>query len=88
MIEQKTKNKQKAAANAQTSANNNADAAEKLPVGTFIVGEEHVAVGRAQVDLLDVVRIRFEGNDGAARRAALPPGLCRRKRCRRQSKCC
>jgi hypothetical protein len=30
MIEQKTKNKQQAATNAQTSANNNADAAEKL----------------------------------------------------------
>src|SRR5580704_6371327 len=55
-----------------------ADAADQLPMGAFIVGKENVAVGSAEVHLLDVVGIGLERYNCSARGANLTPGLCRR----------
>src|ERR1700736_2422522 len=45
-----------------------ADAADQSPIRAFIVGKENVAVGGAEVHLLDVVCIGFGGYTRAARR--------------------
>ena len=65
-----------------------ADAAQQLPVRALIVRIENVAIGGAEIQLLDVVRIRCERNDRAARRAHLPPCLSWRNCRRTHSDCC
>ena len=53
------------------------DAAQQASVLTFVAGEENVAVGCSEIDLVDVARVRFEGNDRAALGSDLPPLLRR-----------
>src|ERR1700676_2199367 len=46
-----------------------------------------MSIGRSKIELLRVVRIRFEGNYGAASRSHLFPGLRRGHRRSRESHC-
>src|SRR2546430_1863132 len=61
------------------------DSAQQLPMLAFVGGRKDVPIGRAEVELLRVLRIRFERNHGSAWRANLPPGLRRRGNGRGQS---
>ena len=61
------------------------DSAQQLPMLAFVSGRKDVPIGRAEVELLRVLRIRFHRNHGSAWRANLPPGLRRRGNGRSQS---
>ncbi len=54
-----------------------ADAADHLPVRTFVTGGENVAVGGAQEEASGVARVSGKGNNGPARGAGLTPNLSR-----------
>ncbi len=52
----------------------NADSAQQLPMLAFVCGRKDVPVRCAEVELLRILRIRFERNHGSAWRPNLPPG--------------